>query len=268
MIRYRLANLVPNRRKGSTAQLPVIVGTLAAEQAYLKALRVILRELARETRENIVPLAVAEIQANRAMMRDAEQSWFDRLISRALGLATAAGEMVNRILGLEAERHTSAFAAAAKRVLGVDLSAVVRQEDLEGYLTTAAARNAALIKGLADDTVKRVQQTVTTAVINGRSATDLRKELTRQFQISDSRARLIARDQIAKFNSDLNRIRHQQAGLTEYVWRTSADERVRERHRRLEGKVYKYGEPTGAEQGLPPGQPINCRCVAQAIVRF
>lgn len=268
MIRYRLANLAPSRRKGSTVQLPVIAGTLAAEQAYLKALRVILRELARETRENIVPLAVAEIQANRAMVRDAEQSWFRRLLELSIDLAISAEGMVGRILGLEAERHTKRFMETAKRALGVDLAAVVRQEDLGDYLATAALRNAALIKGLADDAVKRVQQTVTNAVINGRSATDLKKALTRQFQISDSRARLIARDQIAKVNSELNAFRHQQAGLTEYVWRTSADERVRERHRKLEGKVYKYGEPTGAEEGLPPGQPINCRCVAQAIVTF
>lgn len=268
MIRYRLASLVEGHRKGSTAQLPKIAGTLAAEREYLKALRTILREMARETREGIVPLAVAEIAANRAMVRDIEPSWFDRLLAMSTRLVASAEGMVNRILGLESQRHTERFMETAKQALGVDLTAVVRQEDLADYLRAAATRNAALIKGLSDDTVKRVQETVTKAVINGRSAADLRSELTRQFRIEDSRARLIARDQIAKLNSDLNRIRHQQAGVTEYTWRTSADERVRERHRRLEGKVYRYGEPTGAEQGLPPGQPIRCRCIAQAIVTF
>lgn len=250
------------------AQLPVITGTLSAEREYLKAMRTILRGMARETRDNIVPLAAAEIQANRAMTSDADRSWFRRLLELSIDLAISAEGAVSRILGLEAQRHTDRFMETAKRALGIDLAAVVRQEDLGDYLAAAATRNAALIKGLADDTVKRVQQTVANAVINGKSAADLRKELTRQFQIEDGRARLIARDQTAKLNSDLNRIRHQQAGVTEYTWRTSADERVRPRHRGLEGKVYKYGEPTGAEEGLPPGQPIQCRCVAQAIVRF
>lgn len=268
MIRYRLASLVPNRRKGSTAQLPKIAGTLAAEREYLKALRTILREMARETRENIVPLAVAEIAASRAMTKDAEASWFDRLIAMSVRLAVTAEGMVNRILGLESQRHTDRFMETAKRTLGVDLAAVVREEDLGDYLRAAGLRNAALIKGLADETVKRIQQLVMNAVINGRSAADLKADLTKQFHFSDNRAWLIARDQIAKLNSDLNKIRHQQAGVTEYTWRTSADERVRERHRKLEGKVYKYGEPTGAEEGLPPGQPIRCRCIAQAIVQF
>ena len=53
-----------------------------------------------------------------------------------------------------------------------------------------------------------------------------------------------------------------------YVWRTSKDERVRPRHQHIDGIAYEYGKPTGAEQGLPPGQPIQCRCIAQAIVTF
>lgn len=268
MIRYRLSELAANRRKGTVQPLPPTHGSPGAERAYLKALRVILRELARETRENIVPLAVAEIQANRAMMRDAERSWFKRLLELSIDLVISADGMVGRILGLEAERHTSAFAATAKRILGVDLSAVVRQEDLGDLLQNAALKNAQLIKGLADDTVRRVSLTVMNAVTNGSTAKDLRAELTRQFGISDRRAQLIARNEIASLNSDMNRLRHVQAGVTTYIWRTSHDERVRPRHRDLDGKVYKYGEPTGAEQGLPPGKPINCRCVAIGVVEF
>ncbi|WP_442880212.1 minor capsid protein [Aurantimonas sp. A2-1-M11] len=63
-------------------------------------------------------------------------------------------------------------------------------------------------------------------------------------------------------------MRHQQAGVASYVWMSSRDERVRERHRALDGKEYRYGEPAGAEQGLPRGQPIQCRCVARGIVEI
>ena len=97
---------------------------------------------------------------------------------------------------------------------------------------------------------------------------DLRARLKADFGIADKRAALIAQDQTAKLNSDLNRIRQEQAGVTSYEWRTSRDERVRERHRKLDGTVYKWGEPTGAEEGLPPGKPIRCRCVALGVVDF
>lgn len=267
MQRYKLAALAKGQKRTSVV-LPTVTPALGPEREYLAVLRAMLRELSREARESIVPLAVEEIGRNKAMMRDAEPSWFDRLISLSVRLGIIADQAVVRILGLEAARHSDRFMATAKRALGVDLTAVVRNEDLTEYLRTAATRNAALIKGLADETVKRVQQVVTTAVINGQTATILRKTLTEQFQIEDRRAQLIARDQISKLTSDLNKIRHEQAGITTYTWRTSADERVRERHRALEGKVYKYGEATGAEGGLPPGQPIRCRCVAAAIVEF
>jgi len=267
MIRYDLARLA-DRRKGTTQPLPAIHGSIGAEAAYLKALRSILREMARETRENIVPLAVAEIQANRAVTQDADRTWFQKLLELSIDLAISAEGMVGRILGLEAERHTKRFMETAKQALGIDLAAVVLREDLGDLLRDAALKNAQLIKGLADDTVKRVSLTVMNAVMNGTPAKDLRKELTRQFGISDRRARLIARNEIASFNSDMNRLRHVQAGVTTYTWRTSADERVRPLHRELDGKVYEYGKPTGAEDGLPPGKPINCRCIAQGIVEF
>lgn len=267
MIRYDLSALA-KRRNGTFQPLPAIHGSVGAEVAYLRALRAMLREMAAYTRSDIVPAAVAEIAMKREMQIDADRSWFIRLSELMLRLVLTAETTIANIMVLESRRHTSSFMASAKRALGVDLSAVVRQEDLGDYLRSAATRNAGLIKGLGEDVVSRVQRVVTTAVINGKPAAMLRQELTEQFNIADRRAKLIARDQIAKLTSDLNRERHQQAGVTEYRWLTSHDERVRPLHKSLDGKVYKYGQPTGAEGGLPPGQPIACRCVAQAIVQF
>lgn len=144
----------------------------------------------------------------------------------------------------------------------------MQQEDLTDYLRIAATRNAGLIKGLSADAVKRVQETVTTALINGTPVRQLQGQLTEQLRISDRRAQLIAQDQMAKLNSDLNRIRHEQAGISEYIWTTAHDERVRPLHRSLDGKKYRYGESTGAEGGAAPGQPVRCRCVAVAVVQF
>jgi len=179
-----------------------------------------------------------------------------------------ASDTVGRILDLEAQRHTETFMATAKRALGVNLAAVVRDEDLTEYLQAAVARNTSLIQSLSDDVVKRIEQAVYTNSIAGNSVATLRKELQKQFGITDRRANLIARDQTSKFNSDLNKIRQQQAGVTSYTWSTAHDERVRPLHKKLDGNTYKWGEPTGAEDGLPPGQPINCRCVARGIVEF
>ncbi|EYR81397.1 phage minor head protein [Shinella sp. DD12] len=273
MLHYSLAKLgrAAGRAKGTKAELPPVQARLAGEKEYYAALRSMLAEMARETRESIIPLYQLEIERKRAQPAvtvDAEPNWFNRIGLLRMALVRIASNTVDRILNLEGLRHTENFMAAAKRALGIDIRAVVRQEDIEDYVREAIARNTSLITGLSDDLQKRIEQAVYDNSIAGNSVKTLRKTLMDQFGIADRRAKLIARDQMGKFNSDLNRIRQTQAGVTSYVWSTSHDERVRERHRKLDGKTYKWGEATGAEQGLPPGQPVQCRCIARGVVEF
>lgn len=93
----------------------------------------------------------------------------------------------------------------------------------------------------------------------------LEKRLVERLGVSKSRAKLIARDQVSKLNATLSEERHKAAGSERYEWSTSGDERVRSRHVEIDGNIYRYGEPTDAEDGLGPGQPIGCRCVGIAI---
>ena len=246
---YKLNELV-RRAKGSTVILPKIEESAKSKNEYIKALREMLRQLARKARDAKTQYDLSD------------------LANLAARLSVTAEGLVARILGLEASRHTATFKVTVVRTIGVDLSRVVLDEDLGDYLQLASSRNASLIKNLGQDAANRMQQSVVNAWINGDSAKTLSAKLTEDFGIADRRAQLIAQDQMAKLNSDMNRIRHEQAGVTEYIWRTSSDERVRPRHKALDGKTYRYGERTGAEDGLAPGQPIRCRCVAMAVVEF
>jgi len=264
MLRYKLSSLA-NRRRDTVVVLPGVHAALADETAYLKTLRQMLREMSAWCRTSLLPAYERQLAQIRADADPATWSDLDYLATRLVAVADLT---VRRILVLAAKRNTDRFMAAAKRALGIDLSAVVRESDLTSALDQMAERNAALIKGLAEDVVKRIKDRTTSAVLAGESSASLRKTLALEFGFADNRAALIARDQIGKTTADLNRIRHQQAGISEYDWSTSADERVRPLHRSLNGRRYKYGEPTGAEQGLPPGQPVRCRCVALAVVEF
>ena len=267
---YSLARIAGAKTRRASVTLPPILDSVGAQKEYLKALRSMLRTIGEEVRSNVLPAADAEIARKAsAITQDALGAFvFETLKSIAVQLGIIAEGVVGRILNLEADRHTAKWKASVRSTLGIDISAVVSQEDLADYLLDANRRNAGLIKSLASETVAQVERATYDAILQGKTAKDLRSELTRQFGISDGRAKLIARDQTAKLTSDLNRIRHQQAGVTSYSWSTSHDERVRPRHKDLDGKEYEYGKPTGAEQGLPPGQPIQCRCVARAIVYF
>lgn len=265
MNRVNVRRLV-KRPKGTEVRLSPINERLSSVLEYRTLLRKMLREMAKEIRESIIPAYQAH-RRGLALIHDGEE-WLDPLRRRGNELIEIAKAMVRRILNLEAKRHSAAFMRSATAAFGIDLKAVIREEDLEDYLQDVLARNVSLIKSLADDTLKGIEQAVYAAKIEGRSVAKLRKELQKVLGKSAKRADLIAQDQLSKLTADLNERRQTQIGVEEYDWFTSRDERVRARHRKLDGKRYRWGEPTGAEEGLPPGKPIRCRCVAIGVVRF
>lgn len=274
MIEYDLSKIAAKKKR---TMLPEISDRRSTYYAYVGILRNMLKQLnlgvAREL-ATFLSMHQREMGTDAAstgdtaelLLADIDPTDFANLESLGRALARVASASVSRILRLESVVHSKTFVEQAKKALGIDLSAVVREEDLEKYLDAMATRNAELINGLSSDTVQKVKRTMIDAVINGRTVKETKREIANLFSVSDSRAELIAQDQTAKLTSDLNKIRHQQAGVQKYIWRTSLDERVRPRHQKLEGNEYEYDEPTGAESGLPPGQPIRCRCVAQGIV--
>ena len=87
---------------------------------------------------------------------------------------------------------------------------------------------------------------------------------------SESHARLLARDQTLKLYSQVTQERHQAAGVTEYVWRSSRDERVRERHKALDGTRQKYSDPPVVDEATGrrahPGDDFQCRCTADPVL--
>lgn len=165
MLRYNISSLAP--RKRGRALLPQIHGSPGAEAQYLAILRAMLREINKAVRVDVVPVAEREIAAVRALTRDVDEGVFNRIADLGRALANLASTTVGRVLALTSQKHTAQFLRTAKRALGIDLAAVVRQDDLGEYLDQAATRNAGLIKGLSDLVVTRVQNTVQNAVLTG-----------------------------------------------------------------------------------------------------
>jgi SPP1 gp7 family putative phage head morphogenesis protein len=263
--------MAATKTRRPTITLPPIQDSRGATAEYTKVLRSLVREIAKQTRDEVVPAVVAEMNAQaerRKLTADAieEDPWFQRLLDLALRLGLIAEEMASRIFRVEGKRHTEKWLQSVRSAIGIDIGAVIAQEDLEDVLRLAAKRNASLIRNLSQTTVQRVERAAYDAVANGTTVKQFTKQLTKEFGIADRRAQLIARDQIIKLTSTMNRVRHEQAGVTKYQWSSSHDEKVRGLHRAIDGDIYEYGKPTEAEDGLPPGMPPNCRCIARAYV--
>lgn len=262
--------------KPHRAVLRPITATVACQKGLeIIALRILREGAARVTAE-VLPAAIS---AKAQMMRD-DLNWFERAM-RALrdlldGLVDGAREAIRETLETEEQRHSRRFNEAARAAIGIDLGRVIVGEGIGTTIEAAVQRNVALIRGLTGDVAKRIETALLDALTKGLNNAEIGRILTREFGIGRRRAALIARDQAASFNGDLNRIRQTAMGVTEYVWSTSLDERVRGNpegkypnarpsHWDREGKTFKWSNPP--EDGHP-GQPINCRCTARAVIEF
>lgn len=155
-------------------------------------------------------------------------------------------------------------------VLGVQLFPT--EPWLETEMDHFVHENASLIKGLAEEQVRDIEQSVYRAVRAGASTKEIQRDILAIVGVTKSRAKLISRDQVNKFNGRLSQLRQQSLGITTYTWRTSDDERVRPSHQRLDDTVQTWDAPpvtvfTGKRAGETnhPGGDIQCRCIAEPL---
>jgi SPP1 gp7 family putative phage head morphogenesis protein len=131
------------------------------------------------------------------------------------------------------------------------------------------AENVSLIRSISSDYFVDVEKTIHQAMAQGQRHESLIAGLQQRYGVTENRAKLIARDQVLKFNGSLNKLRQTKAGVTKFIWRTVEDERVRGAHDAFDGNTYDWNDPPGdgsPEEGTFPGTAINCRCWAQPII--
>ena len=110
------------------------------------------------------------------------------------------------------------------------------------------------------------------AVAGGRRADEVALELKKTTEVTESRARTIARTEVARANSVLNEARARSVGSTKYRWRNSQDEAVRHSHefykgKKLDGLIFSWDNPPTLDDGTTghPGSFPNCRCYAEPV---
>jgi SPP1 gp7 family putative phage head morphogenesis protein len=125
-----------------------------------------------------------------------------------------------------------------------------------------------LIRSLPIKAGERAQSLANAAMTEGRRAEEVAKDIMNIGRVTESRARLIARTEVAKANSTLNEARARAIGSSAYIWRTAQDESVRDSHAEMEGEVVRWDQPPTLSDGTTThaGQIYNCRCYAEPIL--
>lgn len=251
-----------------------------AERQYRAALRELVREMARAVDAELTPVLRAGYTADSPIL--------DRVIavlailSRRFGgpsFEQQAERLARSTLSMAEAETTQAFLASVNAAVGVDLSRVLGS--VGEYLDLAVADNVSLIKSLSSVYFERIEQAVIGGMRAGESNTVIARRIQQATGATYDRAKLIARDQMAKANTDIARTRMAQAGIKRFRWSTSQDQRVSGnpagRYPNAKIKCYLIarqdvgfgpgvypidkGATYGGESGLMPGRAhINCRC--------
>lgn len=257
----------PTRRR---RKLPQARYPLAVEMAYLSIMRKIVHDYGRISLEELdrnIDRILAELnQFNRdEAIRDDTSGWstifFAMLQSIADRIAFALLQGLNKVASISQQVSAVNKVEWNKQVraaYGVD---ILRGEpQLADMLSAWEGENLALIKSLPERMTERLRGQMMKAFAEGAGLKDLTKIVRETTGAGESRAELIARDQIGRLNGQLTEMRQRSIGVKEYVWRTSQDERVRHTHRVRNGKTYPW---SGA--GIRPGSEIRCRCIAEPV---
>jgi SPP1 gp7 family putative phage head morphogenesis protein len=236
----------------------------AALKPFLAAMRALVQSRLRPLLSELVD----RHEAKTAMMRTDAMPSAKRAQNVVAGIArTMTSQWPNaRLAGIadEVARATSKFQrdqlfGQIKQAIGVNLSTVL-DKGVGARLAHFNAENVSLIRSIQTRYLADVERVVISGFGAGARAEDIASELSERFDVAESNALRIARDQVGKLNGQLNAVRQQQLGIDGFVWRTAGDTRVRDEHKDLAGKKFAYDDPP--DEGLP-GEPINCRCYAE-----
>lgn len=208
--------------------------------------------------------AVSDRPSAAARVAGADQllAAFDRAVS-ALGRTPEALQLQLRSAVLEG---VGAFAQMLT-VQGVrpDIIDAFRiRPDAEIRYTEHAAQRLIRYWGIEQARLRNeVQGALLDGLERGQAVQQISARLRDRVTVSRSRANLIVRNELGNASATVQRESQQAAGLTEYVWSTAGDNDVRDEHRVRDGKTFRWDDPPADGH---PGEPVQCRCVALAVI--
>jgi len=249
-------------KKPPIPQLP-----MNAERAYRKALQQIVSIVNSQVEELLIP-AIPALIASSDLTKPRQDSYVDDLqtIMTNISLNTAQ-QMPNpatlaRTIGLDVSAFNyGQFNKMMTQVFGV--SPFQAEPWLQTQLDAFVSGNVQLIRSIPLQELQGINQIVLSSIGSGRSASDISRDITKQFGVAERRANFIARDQVNKLNGQLTQLRQQDVGIEEYIWQTAEDERVRPTHEVNDQKTFRWDDPPDTGH---PGFDYNCRCVAIPVI--
>ena len=249
----------------------------SAEREYVRVTNAYMRILKEELEKELPGLKEA-YKTNRDA--DVKERRNDGAIDLLLSISQVKNNVIARTNGFGLRRKLELLAnmnrkltvkewkRAIKATLGIDIREDYYLGDYYAeQLQKWVDENVSLIKTIPEDTLDKMRDIIYDGFTEGKTTTRIIKEIQKAYGVGRRRAELIARDQTAKLNGQIQRHQQQDAGITEYIWYTVGDSRVRKSHRELNGKKFSWNDPPDVGKGRKchPGEDYQCRCIGRPV---
>lgn len=194
--------------------------------------------------------------------------------------AYGLNHLVEKIAKLTQTNSLREWKRVCRDTLGIDLLSDYYSADFyEEAIRRWVSDNVQMIQSIPNDTLGEMREIILDGFKRGKTSTDISKEIQKTYSVTRRKAQSLARDQIATLNAEISKMQQQDAGCTRYKWSSSKDQRVRDCHRALDGKIFSWDDPpemwyetkagrvyTGRH--CHPGEDYLCRCVAIPVFDF
>jgi SPP1 gp7 family putative phage head morphogenesis protein len=234
------------------------------EADYLKALRRIVRHLINRVNSNLLP-AMARFEVELTQDSPSLIGYFSGIVDE---LDRQVGDIDKLALRISSKMANSTesfnrrkFVTSINEVIGVNLSDIIKADGVSTQVQVSIAENVDLIKTIPTEYHDKIKLAIDKGINKGDDFFSIRKRILELGQSTAKRAKLIARDQVAKLNAAVTQARQERIGVTHYFWRTSRDERVRPTHKANADKKFAWDDPP-SKTGHP-GHDIQCRCTPE-----
>lgn len=240
----------------------------AATVAYSRALQKMVLQLGAKTLDLFEKYIVPELSTRQDGQTFINDGLFN-VLKKMLGFIK--NEAIKIFSTTKKERAATTFVNNVNRfnrnnleqqmkVKGIDL--VATEPWVKDFMQTKITENVGYIETIHEDYFERIEDVVNDGVKSGSSIKQMREQLVEQVDISKNKAQFIAVDQAGSILGQMTAQRHQNIGIEKFEWYDSADERVRDSHRKLSGKIFAYDNPPSVNgRVVLPGEDYRCRCV-------
>jgi len=262
-------------RRGRVPKLQPPTGARLRYQALLTGMRKTLAEILRDELLPALPWLVDQAARERGGLRtDATVEELQTLFARLRLLFVRVhppAETTIAVQGVATETdriQALGHQRQMKAALGVEV--IIPEPWRQAVIKDFVAENQGLVTSLVDGELDIFKKITSGGIRSGLRVGGIAKQLEDRLDITKSKAALLARDQTLRLFGEITELRQRNVGVEEYIWDTSKDERVRPRHKDLEGTKQKWSEPPIVDpktgRRAHPGGDYQCRCLALPIL--